>query len=1244
MRLGRPIPALPAVAAAAMALLAAALVPLLPADAQGNATSCSNGTVVPNPASNPGLVSDCEVLLSVRDTLAGTGSLNWSATTPIDQWDGITVGGAPQRVMELSLPRRQLAGEIPPELGRLAELSVLDFDGNQLTGQIPPELARLPKLRRLLLRDNLLTGEIPSSLGRLADLSLLGLRGNQLTGQIPPELARLSKLTWLLLHDNQLTGEIPPDLGRLASLQLLDLGGNRLTGQIPPELGNLSQLSVLSLHSNQLTGAIPAELGTLPNLYSVYLSGNNLTGCIPEELRSVDSTEVGRLGLPFCDLLLNGLVVSHGSLAPPFDRYRTDYIAEVTSSTVTVLAVTIGDATAQILEVDGREVVDADIAMPGTQIEVGAGTEITIRVVSVDGEASHTYTIGIRRVLGAPTVAAVEAGGGYLAVSWSASDEFAEARTASYDLRYIPTAADESVDGNWTVVTNVPSGSADGNPRYNITGLSPGTQYEVQVRAVDRDGEPAAWSASVTGTPTTPSACVTDGAVTGAINPDTVSDCESLLAARDVLAGSGRLNWSASTPIKDWDGVTLGGTPPRVVGLSVNSRGLDGTIPTELGDLAGLQRLLLFENRLTGRIPAELGMLAELRSLDLSDNRLSGSIPSRLGVLDNLVAVDLSGNDLRGCTPPVPDQRGALSCFADEGMTLIVDSSYLLLDDQLRIASVVDASNGVVTLDGTTITYRHDGSETTAGGFTYTVSDGADSTSVRVDVTVSPVNDPPTGEPDELAVREGGSVSVDAQELLANDADAEGGTLSITAVGDATNGEVTLDGNTITYRHDGAETTAGSFTYTVSDGTDSAIVLVAVTVSPVNDPPVGVDDALRVDEGGSVSVQALQLLANDTDPDLDTLSITAVGDAANGLVTLDGNTVYYRHDGSETTSGSFTYTVYDGAESATASVTIAVSPVNDPPVGLDDTLDVEEGGSVAVQTQALTANDTDAEGDSLSITAVGGATNGLVTLDGNTIDYVHDGSETTSGSFTYTITDGADSTIVLVAVTVSPVNDPPVAVDDNLIVDEGSSLSVQARELLANDSDAEGDTLGITAVGDAISGLVTLDGNTITYAHGGSETTSGSFTYTVSDGTDSTTALVTVAVSPVNDRPIGGNDAQVVDEGGTVAVQTRQLLANDADADGDALRITAVGGAVNGVVTLDGNTVTYEHDGSETTSGSFTYTVSDRTDSATVLVSITVNPVDDVPVLLIVSVALGAALLAVGVLAGFAVGRKRRAS
>ena len=366
-----------------------------------------------------------------------------------------------------------------------------------------------------------------------------------------------------------------------------------------------------------------------------------------------------------------------------------------------------------------------------------------------------------------------------------------------------------------------------------------------------------------------------------------------------------------------------------------------------------------------------------------------------------------------------------------------------------------------------------------------------------------------------------------------------------------------------------------------------------------------------------MSVQAIALLANDTDPDLDTLRITAVGDAANGLVTLDGNTIFYQHDGSETTSGSFTYTVTDGADIANVLVTVAVSPTNDPPIGVDDALAVREGATVSVRAIDLLANDTDAEGDTLTISAVGDAINGAVTLDGSTISYEHNGSETTTGSFTYTVTDGTESAVASVTVTVSPVNDPPVGVDDTLAVREAGTLSVASQQLLANDTDAEGDALRITAVGDAINGVVTLDGGAISYEHDGSETVTGGFTYTASDGTDSTIASVAITVSPVNDPPSGVDDALAVREGDKVSVASQQLLANDTDAEGDALRIIAVGGAVNGLATLDGSAISYEHDGSETFTGSFTYSVSDRTASATVLVMVTVSPVDDLPVLLL---------------------------
>ena len=485
-------------------------------------------------------------------------------------------------------------------------------------------------------------------------------------------------------------------------------------------------------------------------------------------------------------------------------------------------------------------------------------------------------------------------------------------------------------------------------------------------------------------------------------------------------------------------------------------------------------------------------------------------------------------------------------------------------------------------------------------------------------------NAPPVAVDDAATVAEGGTLEIAASTLLANDSDPESASLSLTAVSGAVNGTVSLssDQATATYVHDGSETTTGSFTYTVSDGSATDTGTVAITVSPVNDAPVAGGDAATVAEGGTLEIAASTLLANDSDPENASLSVTAVGDAVNGTVSLssDQTKATYVHDGSETTTGSFTYTVSDGSATDTGTVTITVSPVNDAPVAGDDAATVAEGGTLEIAASTLLANDSDPESASLSVTAVSGAVNGTVALssDPTTATYVHDGSETTTGSFTYTVSDGSATDTGTVTITVSRVNEAPVADDDAATVAEGGTLEIAASTLLANDSDPENASLSVTAVGDAVNGTValSLDQTTATYVHDGSETTTGSFTYTVSDGSNTDTGTVTVTVSPANDAPVAGDDAATVAEGGTLEIGASTLLANDSDPESASLSVTAVSGAVNGTVSLslDQTTATYVHDGSETTTGSFTYTVSDGSATDTGTVTITVSPVNDAPI------------------------------
>ena len=139
-------------------------------------------------------------------------------------------------------------------------------------------------------------------------------------------------------------------------------------------------------------------------------------------------------------------------------------------------------------------------------------------------------------------------------------------------------------------------------------------------------------------------------------NTGIAADCAALLAAKDTLRGTAPLNWSTGTAITEWDGVTLGGTPPRVTGLSL--RMLRGTLPAKLGDLTALTSLKLEWGKLRGSIPTELGKLTKLRTLSLYRNSLGGGIPADLGKLTELRTLSLSQNFLTG---GIPTELGKLT-------------------------------------------------------------------------------------------------------------------------------------------------------------------------------------------------------------------------------------------------------------------------------------------------------------------------------------------------------------------------------------------------------------------------------------------------------------------------------------------------------------------------------------------------------------------------------------------------------
>ncbi len=252
---------------------------------------------------NPGLVRDCQTLLRLRNKLAGQALLNWRASVPIQQWQGIFVDGSPPRVRRLDFGMYEsntLTGFIPPEIVNLSELEYLRLNNQHLVGKIPSELARLQNLKVLDLGSNSLRGPIPSNIGDLTELRTLILDNNELSGRIPKSLGRLAKLAGLTLGQNPLEGSIPAELGNLKQLGYLRMCCTKLEGSIPPEIGGLTNLRVLDLRFNYLTGTIPPELGSLENLVNLYLYANFFSGCVPAVL-SERLQDHDLRGLRFCE-------------------------------------------------------------------------------------------------------------------------------------------------------------------------------------------------------------------------------------------------------------------------------------------------------------------------------------------------------------------------------------------------------------------------------------------------------------------------------------------------------------------------------------------------------------------------------------------------------------------------------------------------------------------------------------------------------------------------------------------------------------------------------------------------------------------------------------------------------------------------------------------------------------------------------------------------------------------------------
>jgi hypothetical protein len=419
-----------------------------------------------------------------------------------------------------------------------------------------------------------------------------------------------------------------------------------------------------------------------------------------------------------------------------------------------------------------------------------------------------------------------------------------------------------------------------------------------------------------------------------------------------------------------------------------------------------------------------------------------------------------------------------------------------------------------------------------------------------------------------------------------------------------------------------------------------------ITVNAVNDAPSfqkGANETVNEDAGAqSVPNWATDISAGPADENDQQLTFEVTNDTnlftAGGQPAIDasGKLTY---EATPNANGSATVTVkphddggtLNGGADTTAeqSFTINVTAVNDAPVAHADTTTTDEDTELVFPSSDLVGNDDEGASNessqTLTITEVYDSTHGTVSLgsDGN-ITFTPEANFSGDATFRYLVCDnGSPSKCSVqraaVNVTVSPVNDTPVADNQSVTTDEDT-----AREVTLSASDVEGNALGYTILRATQHGTLSGRGANLTYTPADEYRGHDNFTFKANDGTaDSDPATVSIAVNAVNDAPVANEDTKSTNEDTPLVFAARQLLGNDdpgpANESGQTLAVTAVDQAVNGQVSLGTNgDITFTPDADFNGQASFEYTVCDNGSPSEcsemiAIVNVTASPVNDAP-------------------------------
>ena len=561
----------------------------------------------------------------------------------------------------------------------------------------------------------------------------------------------------------------------------------------------------------------------------------------------------------------------------------------------------------------------------------------------------------------------------------------------------------------------------------------------------------------------------------------------------------------------------------------------------------------------------------------------------------------------------------------------------VVASDGVRTVSTTHAISGSVN-DHYKIIYTPDAQFSGNDTFTYTITDdheGFGTAVVAVDVL--PVNDPPVAVADKIDAIEDTPKTFTTGELLANDTDVDHDVIQFVSFTAPGHGVLTRVGNTLTYTPDHNFSGTDTFNYTISDNDGTATGRAEIKVASTNKAPVTGLDYFSGYEDQPIIITREQLLANDTDPDGDTIQFVTI------VQNVEHGRAFFRPDGSIALAPdadfngtlSFVYQITDGRLTTptndeltllvptNASILARVynifatfAAVNDAPVLANDSgFAIDEDTTLAIGANLLLANDTDKEGDALTVIGVDNPINGTVTFINGVVQFTPRADYVGNAGFEYRVRDagGAEST-AFVAIDVKPVNDLPIAAPDRgFEIDEDTELVIDPSVLLANDIDLDHDPIVFKGVYNA---RLEADGK-IHYFAGGDVYGHRAFTYTISDGNGpDVIGTVEVNIRPINDAPRPLDYSVGSFEDTIVTIPVLSLIGIPVDVDGQSVQLTAVSSAVGGTVEIRNGNVVFTPAKDFYGDASFAFTLTDTTGlSADARATITYAAVNDPAVL-----------------------------